>query len=416
MLNISKHIYTLISINIYSAWEFGNSWAKSILVKCLRCGSTNTPSIFTFICGKCGGPLEILIDNSREITFNSNLKSMWKYREVLPIFKNTYMVSLGEGYTPLVKCSNLNRRVFGLKNIYVKNEGLNPTGSFKDRGMSLIVSLARTIGIRKYIVASTGNTAASAAAYVARAGGELDIYLPRNRVAKGKILQALMYGGRVKYIDGSFDKALGKVKDLLGSGEGYYPLNSINPWRLEGQKTISYEIVDQLGFAPDWVFVPVGNAGNIYAIGKGFIEQYEMGIIDKLPKIIGVQASGSDPMVRSWKNGGLNITPISNPRTVASAIRIGNPVNWFKAFKVLKALNGDMVSVDDDLILKFQYLLARYEGILVEPASASSLAGLYRFVEENIIDPDETVVVIATGNGLKDPSTLELIIDREQKY
>jgi threonine synthase len=307
---------------------------------------------------------------------------------------------MGEGSTPLI-------RLREYPNAYVKFEGANPTGSFKDRGMTVGASLAVSLGVRGVVVASTGNTAASAAAYSARAGLECVVVLPKGNVARGKLAQSVLHGARIVEVPGTFDNALEYVLDtVLSDGAvndiNYYPLNSINPWRLEGQKTIAFEIIEEIG-VPDFVFVPVGNGGNIYAIWKGFRELLELGVIDRVPRMIGVQAEGAAPMVRYWR--GLGEARIDNPRTVASAIRIGKPVNWFRAYRAVKYSNGLFLEVSDEEIIRAQGMLGR-EGVGVEPASAASLAGYLRALKEGIVDVNDRVVLIATGHALKDPDIL----------
>ena len=284
----------------------------------------------------------------------------------------------------------------------MKFEGANPTGSFKDRGMTVAVTLAKSAGARRVVVASTGNTAASAAAYAARAGMECLVVLPKGKVARGKLAQAILHGAKILEVEGYFDDALGLVVNRLVE-EGYYPLNSFNPWRLEGQKTIAFEIVEQLGGVPDYVIVPVGNAGNISAIWKGFKELYEIGLIDKLPRMIGVQASGAAPLAKAWRMGLRRPVFIDNPKTIASAIRIGRPINWPKAMRAVEESKGFFIEVTDDEITRAQISLARLEGIGVEPASAAPLAALGRLVDKL---NDSTIVLIATGHALKDPDSV----------
>lgn len=327
-------------------------------------------------------------------------RGVWRYERLLPRLNS--VVTMGEGSTPLIRLKQFS-------NAYVKFEGLNPTGSFKDRGMTIGTSLALAIGARGIIVASTGNTAASAAAYSARAGLECLVVLPRGGVARGKLAQSMLHNARILEVTGTFDNALEYVLGSVLSngavnGVNYYPLNSINPWRLEGQKTIAYEIVEELG-VPDFVFVPVGNGGNIYAIWKGFRELVELGVIDRVPRMMGVQAEGANPMVRYWR--GLGEAKIENPRTVASAIRIGKPINWFRAFRAVKYSNGTFLEVSDEEILNAQRVLGR-EGIGVEPASAASLAGYLRALKDGLVDRNDKVVLIATGHALKDPDILTM--------
>ncbi len=301
-------------------------------------------------------------------------------------------VTIGEGRTPLVE-SRLRR------NLFVKFDGANPTGSFKDRGMALGVTVAKEAGADKVIVASTGNTAASAAAYAARAGLKAYVVLPKGNVARGKLVQAALHGAVIIAVDGYFDKALELVLDH--GTKRAYPLNSFNPWRLEGQKTVAFEIYEELG-CPDNVVVPVGNAGNIYAIWKGFKELGELGLCPKLPRMIGVQAAGAAPLARAWREGLNSPLFVDSPKTIASAIKIGRPINWVKAFIAVRESGGMFVEVDDGEILRAQAALARADGLGVEPAGAASVAGALA------LDLPGITVAIATGHALKDPDVVEV--------
>ncbi len=372
------------------------------MLKCPVCGFEVEANPYSIRCPRCGQLLDAVLQV--ELVGDFDFKGLrgfgvWRYERLLP--KPKVRVSLREGGTPLV-------RLRGFKDVYVKFEGANPTGSFKDRGMTVGVSIAASIGARGVIVASTGNTAASAAAYSARAGLDCIVVLPKGGVAKGKLVQAILHGARILEVEGTFDKALEFVLEsvlsngIVVSGVAYYPLNSINPWRLEGQKTIAFEIVEEIG-VPDYVFVPVGNGGNIFAIWKGFTELYRLGVVDKVPVMVGVQAEGSAPLVRYWL--GLGGPMVDNPTTIASAIRIGRPVNWHRAYRAVRESGGLFLAVSDDEILQAQRMLGR-EGIGVEPASAASLAGYLKAVENGIIDRDARVVLIATGHALKDPDVL----------
>ncbi len=310
-------------------------------------------------------------------------------------------MTLREGNTPLLNLNKIDGKA------YVKFEGANPTGSFKDRGMTIGVSIAKSIGSEYVIVASTGNTAASVAAYAARGGLTCLVVIPRGGIARGKLAQAILHGATVLEVEGNFDRALSLVFDALdkvGKKNLLYPLNSINVWRLEGQKTTAYEIFLDIG-VPDYVIVPVGNAGNIYAIWKGFKELRELGIIDKLPVMIGVQAEGASPIAKAWKLGLDKPLFMNDPNTVASAIRIGRPVNWYRAWRAVKESGGTFITVTDEEILNAQKMLGR-EGIGVEPASASSLAGYLKLIDSGYIRRSDTCVLIATGHGLKDPDTI----------
>ncbi len=316
-----------------------------------------------------------------------------RYGKFLPVTEKTPNLSLNEGSTPLIPLVNLSEEL-GVR-VYAKYEGANPTGSFKDRGMVLAVAKALEEGSRAIICASTGNTSASAAAYAARAKLKAIVLIPEGKIALGKLAQAMIYGAIVLQVKGNFDKCLEMVKEVAQK----YPItivNSINPYRLEGQKTAAFEVVDDLGDAPDYHFIPVGNAGNIYAYWKGYKEYYQCGLAKKLPKMMGFQAEGAAPIVRG--------RPVENPETVATAIRIGNPANWEKAVLARDESGGDIDMVSDEEILRAQKLLAQKEGIFCEPASAASIAGLLKKHKQGIFKGGEVVVCTLTGNGLKDPN------------
>jgi len=338
-------------------------------------------------------------------TWKKRTLSVWRYRELLPIGRIENKVSLGEGGTSLNKCLRLSEEI-GLKNLYVKNEGENPTGSFKDRGMTVGVTKAVELGMTKVACASTGNTSASLAAYAARAGIECIVLIPSGKVAFGKLTQAIIHGAKVIQIRGNFDEALRIVRKICHS-HPIYLLNSLNPFRLEGQKTAAFEIRDQLdGRIPDKIVVPVGNAGNISALWKGFVELRELGLTDKAPQMIGIQAEGAAPIADSLKKKLRRVRFVDNPETVATAIRIGSPVNWKKAVRAVKESQGLVEKVSDAEILEAQKLLAQQEGLFVEPASAASIAGLIKLTRMGVIGKDELVVCILTGHGLKDPNII----------
>jgi threonine synthase len=316
-----------------------------------------------------------------------------RYREHLPVGPSTPEVDLQEGSTPLVPSLNIGRAL-GLQRLYFKYEGLNPTGSFKDRGMVVAIAKALEAGSRVVMCASTGNTSASMAAYAARTGLRAIVVVPSGEIAMNKLSQALMYGAKVVALKGSFDDALDVVRDLTSR----YPvalMNSVNPDRLQGQKTAAFEIVDVLGDAPDYLVLPVGNAGNITAYWKGFREYHAAGRSTRLPRMIGAQAEGAAPIVTGH--------PIAHPRTVASAIRIGNPASWEGATSARDESGGLIAAVTDTEILAAQIRLANTEGLFAEPASAAPLALLIRLVMEGKIEKDSTTVVVLTGSGLKDP-------------
>lgn len=316
------------------------------------------------------------------------------YRPYLPVTEQTPVVTLLEGNTPLIPVPTIEEHVGRNVKVFVKFDGLNPTGSFKDRGMTLAVSKAKEDGAEAVICASTGNTSAAAAAYARRGNMRSYVVIPDGYVALGKLAQALLYGSEVISIKGNFDQALEIVRDVADK----YPItlvNSLNPYRLEGQKTSAFEIVDVLGDAPDWLCIPVGNAGNITAYWMGFCQYHQAKRCDRLPKMMGFQAAGASPLVSGH--------PVPNPDTVATAIRIGNPASWQKAVAAKDASQGSFTAVTDDEILDAYQLLASEEGIFCEPASASSVAGLLKVKEH--VPAGATIVCVLTGNGLKDPDT-----------
>jgi threonine synthase len=326
-----------------------------------------------------------------------------KYGKLLDLPAHTQPVTLLEGNTPLIPANNLSRQLGGGFELFVKFEGLNPTGSFKDRGMTAAISEALGRGTKTVICASTGNTAASAAAYAARAGLKSIVLIPQGKVAAGKLAGALAYGAQVIQIDGSFDDALTLVIQISDK----HPIslvNSINPYRIEGQKSAAFEICDVLGHAPDWLCLPVGNAGNITAYWAGF-KQYDRLNATGLPQVLGVQAAGSAPLVLGH--------PVEHPETVATAIRIGKPARGEEALQAAEQSKGRIIAVTDDAIIAMQKMLARLEGIWVEPASAAGLAGLAHEIKAGKFEAKgKKIVAICTGHGLKDP---EIVIKDMQK-
>jgi threonine synthase len=377
-------------------------------VQCIGCGAEYPINEIIYNCERCGDLLEVRVDEKalkeKIETGEWRLRpiSVWKYKEFLPVFDETKIVTLREGGTPLYRCERLGKEL-GVENLYVKNEGANPTGSFKDRGMTVGVSKALELGVKAVVCASTGNTSASLAAYAAKAGLPCIVLIPAGKVALGKLAQAMMYGAIVVGVRDNFDVAL-QMAVSASKKVGLYLLNSINPFRIEGQKTAAFEICDQLEWqVPDRVVLPVGNAGNITAYWKGFRELKALGLVEKLPKMVGVQAAGASPIAKAFASNRATIEPVKDPETVATAIRIGNPVNWKRALNALRGSNGTALTVTDDEIIKAQKLLARKEGIFIEPASAASIAGLKKLVENGEVNVDETIVCVATGHGLKDP-------------
>jgi threonine synthase len=324
---------------------------------------------------------------------------MERYRRFLPVTDATPALTLGEGSTPLVRAERLGTMI-GAPNLYLKVEGQNPTGSFKDRGMVVAVAKAIEAGAQAIVCASTGNTSASAAAYGAAAGLDVIVILPAGQIAQGKLLQALIGGARVVAVEGNFDQALGIVRGLAEQDEHPVTLvNSVNPFRLDGQMTAAFEICDDLGRAPDILAIPVGNAGNISAYWAGFRAYAEAGLIRSTPMLWGFQAAGAAPLVHGRR--------VDRPETVATAIRIGDPASWDKAIAARDESGGRIEAVTDDEILAAYRDLARSEGIFCEPASAAGVAGLRKMVAAGALDPAATVVAVLTGHGLKDPHTAE---------
>ena len=370
---------------------------------CISCGAEYPSSFRGYRCARCGDLLEVRL-GAVEVegweTFKGREWGVWRYRELLPV-DASMRVSLREGGTPLIRCERLARWV-GIRKLYVKFEGANPTGSFKDRGMTAAVTKALELEVRGVICASTGNTAASLAAYAARAGLGSVVAIPEGAVALGKLFQAIAHGALVVKVRGNFDDALRLVTEA-SERLNLYLLNSVNPWRLEGQKTLAFEVAEELGHDLN-VAVPVGNCGNIAAIWKGFKELFESGLLPGLPTMIGVQAEGAAPFASLVRSGGSELKPVDEPKTVATAIRIGNPVNWKKALKAIRESKGMVETVSDQEILEAQHALARLEGIGVEPASAAALAGVRKLAEAGRIEGDRPLVCVCTGHLLKDPS------------
>ncbi|MCQ2789141.1 MAG: threonine synthase [bacterium] len=318
-----------------------------------------------------------------------------RYKEFLPVTEKTPIITLNEGNTPLIKAENLAKKINFDGEIYLKFEGSNPTGSFKDRGMTMAVSKAAEDGAKAIICASTGNTSASAAAYGAKAGMKVFVLIPDGYIALGKLSQAMMYGAEVIAIAGNFDRALEVVREVSEK----YPItlvNSVNPYRIEGQKTGAFEICDSIG-VPDYHFIPVGNAGNITAYWKGYKEYYDKKKISSLPKMMGFEAAGSAAIVKGER--------ILNPETIATAIRIGNPASWEKAEAARDESKGIIDCVTDEEIINAYKLIASTEGILAEPASAASVAGLIKANSQGKVESGKRAVCILTGNGLKDPDS-----------
>lgn len=316
------------------------------------------------------------------------------YRNYLPVSESTPVITLQEGNTPLIPAPTIAEIIGKQVQVYLKYDGLNPTGSFKDRGMTMAISKAKEAGSAAVICASTGNTSAAAAAYAKRGGMKAFVLIPDGKIALGKLSQALIYGAEVIAIDGNFDQALEIVREMSEK----FPItlvNSVNPYRLEGQKTAAFELVEAIGDAPDWLCIPMGNAGNITAYWMGFSQYHALGKSTKLPRMMGFQAAGSAPLVTG--------KIFDQPETIATAIRIGNPANWAKALKVREESDGAFNSVTDVEILSAYKFLAGEEGVFCEPASAASVAGLLKVSDQ--IPSGATIVCVLTGNGIKDPDT-----------
>ncbi len=380
-------------------------------VECIQCSSRFKPTRI-YACPKCGDLLQIGYNyQSLRRKFTASVRkagplSVWRYRDVLPVSSRN-AVSIGEGGTGL----SLSVRIapnLGLDEVYFKNEGQNPTGSFKDRGMTVAITRAVELGARTVVCASTGNTSASMAAYAARAGLRAVVLVPKGKIAKGKLLQAIVHGARIYQVSGNFDRALEKARALAQKGE-LYLVNSVNPYRIEGQKTLAFEIWEQLHYrVPDAVIVPVGNAGNIGAIWKGFRELQGFRLTNRTPRMIGIQASGAAPIAVAYVRGESTVVPWKHPETSASAIRIGAPASWKKALKAVQESAGAMLTVSDSEIIRAQRLLANHEGIFAEPASSASVAGLAKASRLKLVKPRDRIVCVITGHGLKDQDAIDL--------
>ncbi len=384
------------------------------ILQCMDCGQQYPVDQIIYACEKCGGLLDVQHDTeylhktATKTLFDERLGTLeapynsgvWRYKEMIyPDVPNDIVVSRPEGNTNLYRSTKLAAWA-GVETLYLKHEGENPTGSFKDRGMTGGVTQARVLGIKRVACASTGNTSASLAAYAAWAGIEGIVFFQNKQIALGKLAQAIAYGATGIQVNADFDRNLELVRQVA-EGLGIYVLNSINPFRLEGQKSIMIEVIQQLRWkVPDWIVVPGGNLGNSSAFGKGLHELYEMGLIDRMPRLAIIQADGANPLYRSYQNGFREFEPV-HAETVATAIKIGNPVNYKKAVRSLQWTNGVVEEVSDQEIMDAKAMIDR-QGIGCEPASACSLAGLQKLVQKGIIKPNETVVGILTGHVLKD--------------
>ncbi len=372
-------------------------------IECAECGSAFHGREDREACPACGGGLRIVPDlHGRTWTelkdaWSSRRLGVWRYREFLPPDAGE-PVTLGEGGSALVSVS-----LPGALTVHVKNEGQNPTGSFKDRGITVGVTHARALRKARVVCASTGNTAASLSAYAERAGLECLVLVPADGVAQGKLAQATFSGAHVIGLRGTFDDAM-RLVPAVAERLGAYVLNSINPYRIEGQKTAAFEVFEQLGDrVPDWLVCPVGNGGNLAACWKGFLELKAAGATDRLPRLLGVQAERAAPIADAILSHSQVITPVPKPETQASAIRIGSPANWRKTVRAIRESRGTALKLPDAAILEAQSWLARTQGLFVEPASAASVAAARRLAPEGFFEPGSVVVCVATGHGLKDP-------------
>ena len=379
----------------------------SFEMRCIECGREHDIGKPSYACSTCGNLLELRLDRAgaeRRLSKSDLGKrplSVWRYRELIPVGEKAQIYSLKEGGTPLIRCERTAESI-GLKHLWVKFDGTNPTGSFKDRGMTVGITKAKELGMKAVICASTGNTSASLAAYAGLAGLRCVVLIPEGKVALGKLAQAMMHGATVVSVKGNFDQALEMV---MGASEelGMYVLNSVNPFRIEGQKTAAYEICDQMNGYPDVLYIPVGNGGNSAAYWKGFAEYESLGQVSGHPAIRGVQAEGSAPVARMFEKNDSQYVPVKKPDTIATAIRIGNPANWKKTVRAVRESGGTVFTVSDEEILSAQRQLASKEGVFAEPAGAAALAGLIKDVELGRIDRSSRVVCVSTGHGLKDP-------------
>lgn len=384
-------------------------------MECMACGATLGITEIAYTCGKCGGLLDVVYDDApgdpeelkarfrarRLSDETADRSGVWRFRELIPFVDKRHIVTLGEGNTPLWDAPR-SAAYAGIDRLTVKHQGMNPTGSFKDNGMTAGVTQARAVGATVVACASTGNTSASMAAYAARAGMRAAVFIPDGQIALGKLSQALDYGALTLQIEGDFDAALSLVRQLTDT-DPVYLLNSVNPFRIEGQKTIAAELCEQRGWrVPDRVVVPGGNLGNVSALGKGFMELLDWGFIDRLPRITVVQAEGAAPFAQMVRSSATTLTEVANATTRATAIKIGAPVSWPKAMRVLEVCGGDVITVTEVEIAEAKAVIGS-DGIGCEPASATTVAGLRQLIADGLATRDENVVCILTGHLLKDP-------------
>ncbi len=390
---------------------------SSYLQRCITpdCHAEYNIDARLYVCSRCGGLLDVeraedspadpasLRDLWRQRLSSADTRDrsgVWRFREFLPFDHDTAIVSLGEGNTPLYDAPR-SAGYCRLPQLKLKHQGSNPTGSFKDTGMTAAVTQARKLGARLVVCASTGNTAASLAAYAARADLVCAIIVPGGQVSHAKLAQALDYGAKVVEIEGNFDACMTVIRELA-EDDSIYLVNSINPFRIEGQKTVAFELAEQLGWrVPDHLVLPGGNLGNSSAFGKGFRELVKSGLVDRQPKISVVQAAGAAPFARFYSRGDLTLVNEEHPATLASAIKIGAPVSWQKAWRAVRETSGSVITVTEQEIADAKAVIGR-DGIGCEPASATTVAGIRKLVDEGVIKEDETVVAVLTGHLLKD--------------
>ncbi len=386
----------------------GDTTSAPFEMRCIECGKVHDVDRAVYACTSCGSLLELRMDRAKALERLSEAKmkkrplSVWRYKELIPVGERAQVFTLNEGGTPLLDAKRLAEDI-GIKRIRIKFDGTNPTGSFKDRGMTVGITKAKELGMKTVACASTGNTSASLAAYAGLAGMKCVVLIPEGKVAQGKLAQAMMHGSLVVSVKGNFDQALDVV---MKSSEklGLYVLNSVNPFRIEGQKTAAYEICDQLGGkSPEALYIPVGNGGNSAAYWKGFEEYESLGIVNDHPMIRGIQAEGAAPIAHMFSSGSAAMVPVQRPDTVATAIRIGNPANWKKTFRAIKESGGSATTVSDAQILGAQKKMAKLEGVFAEPAGAAAVAGVINDLERGVLDRSSEVVCVSTGHGLKDP-------------
>jgi len=390
-------------------------------LRCIQCAETFDLHERLLACRSCGDLLEVVVDvriapedlkrlwlERRMSSAARDLSGVWRFREFLPDYSEQQVVTLGEGNVALVR-GNKTAEWLGVKDLTFKHLGWNPTGSFKDLGMTVGMTEAKFVGASAVGCASTGNTSASMAAYAARAGVKAKVYLPSGKLSHNKLAQALDFGAEIIQVQGSFDLAL---DIMLQSGDDVYFLNSINPFRPEGQKTAMFELLEQFSWrVPDYVVVPGGNLGNSSAFGKAFDELLAAGLIEKAPRLVVVQAAGANPFSKLYQSGAKELTPTEHPETVATAIRIGNPRSWKKALRAVQNTGGWVMDVTDEEIGEAKAMIGR-DGIGCEPASAVTLAGLRKMTGNGRIDRDAKVVAILTGHALKDT---DFIISQQQR-